>query len=528
MFADLQQRLVNLLTTPSSRQRRRQADRQGRRRHRQGLAAESLEPRTVLAAMATGFDPATNPAAGDANLDGQVDIFDIVSVTAAGAYGSGAAAGWSAGDFNGDAVADVFDMVGVSSAGFYGRGRYVADPMPHDPDPADPHAGHPGGDHSMPPMDTVYTDLASFGMSEGSDHTHLHELEGGRTPITTEALVALNGLRDFLGLSPVDLETVGRWAFANELTNNAQAWGNDLSGVGLYYSMQGAKVGWIRDVAFDPQILADIQRTARLGGAADALAMVETFGHEGFRDYLATAGLETVFVNTLKMEPHYAGWMHDRCHGWLDIDGVAIAHDLNHLTVLSHDQTRPFMNDTFDWPQWPALEVSHDRVIDYFQSMVTLGDPLGGNISGPPGSEPAPVDPVSPPVDPPPTAELPPAPTPAPIPEAGSPVLADLSGDIWWGGLTVNLALTNTSGELLENWTYSFVTPHEITESVWGLEVVAAEDLGDGLTRYTIRGADYGAVIQPAATLTVGFTALQGIDLGTAGALTAADVLVTV
>jgi hypothetical protein len=35
-------------------------------------------------------------------------------------------------------------------------------------------------------------------------------------------------------------------------------------------------------------------------------------------------------------------------------------------------------------------------------------------------------------------------------------------------------------------------------------------------------------VIQPGATMTVGFTALQGIDLGTAGALTAADVLVTV
>jgi hypothetical protein len=118
---------------------------------------------------------------------------------------------------------------------------------------------------------------------------------------------------------------------------------------------------------------------------------------------------------------------------------------------------------------------------------------------------------VSPPVDPPPPAELRPAPTSAPTPEASSPVLVDLSGDIWWGGLTVNLALTNAGGEPLENWTYNFLDAHEITESVWGLEVAAVEDLGDGLTLYTIRGAGYGAVIQPGGMLTVGFTALQGL-----------------
>lgn len=228
-----------------------------------------------------------------------------------------------------------------------------------------------------------FVDLAAFGRSAGSDHTHLADLEGGRTPITTEALVAYNGLRRFLGLEEATLETVGRWAFANRLTNNATPSGQDLSGVGLYYAMQGAKVGWIRDAAFDPQILADIQRTARLGSAADVLSTVRRVGHVGFADFLVARGLVGTFVNTLKMEPHYAGWMHDRCHGWLSIDGVAIAHDLNHLTVLSHDQTRPFMNDTFDWPQWPALAVSQARVIEYFQSMVVLGDPLGRNLVAP-------------------------------------------------------------------------------------------------------------------------------------------------
>nr|MCH9760645.1 cellulase family glycosylhydrolase [Actinomycetes bacterium] len=39
------------------------------------------------------------------------------------------------------------------------------------------------------------------------------------------------------------------------------------------------------------------------------------------------------------------------------------------------------MNDTFDWPQWPALDVSHSGVLEYFQSMVALGDPLGSNLN---------------------------------------------------------------------------------------------------------------------------------------------------
>ncbi len=251
------------------------------------------------------------------------------------------------------------------------------DPAPT-PDPVE------GPADSIPPSTPSgdYVDLMSWGMFHGSsDHTEHDELMGGRTPITTEALEAYNGLRAFLGLSAVGVEEVGQWAFANNLTNNSEAWGNDVKGVGLWYAMQGAKAGWIRDDAFDPQIMADIQRTARLGSATDVIAMFREFGHDGFADYLAQYELEEVFINTLKMEPHYAGWMHGRTHGWRSIEGVAIAHDVNHLTVLSHDQTQPFMNDTFDWPQWPALEVSHSGVIKYFQSMVALGNPVGQNLS---------------------------------------------------------------------------------------------------------------------------------------------------
>ena len=245
--------------------------------------------------------------------------------------------------------------------------------------------GTTGSTTPMPPgkpaTQETYVDIMSFGMFHGSSHTGTDALAGGRTAITTEALVAYNNLRSFSGLAPATLEDVGKWAFARSLTNNPQPWGKELQGVGLYYAMQGAKVGWIADDKYNPQIVADIERTARLGSADAVMAMVAKYGHAGFARYLVDNGYVAAFVDTLKMEPHYGGWMHDRANGRLVIEGTATAHDLNHLTVLSHDQTKPFMNDTWDWPQWPALTVSNARVIEYFQSMVTLGDPRGRNLS---------------------------------------------------------------------------------------------------------------------------------------------------
>ena len=120
-----------------------------------------------------------------------------------------------------------------------------------------------GGDYVEDP-DSPYMDLAVWGKFHGSNNnSRLYEMIDGRTPITTEAMDAYNNLRSFLDLSALDYEQVGQWAFSKQLTNNDQWWGNDLKGVGLYYAMQGAKVGWITDEDYDPQFLADIQRTAR-------------------------------------------------------------------------------------------------------------------------------------------------------------------------------------------------------------------------------------------------------------------------
>ena len=223
----------------------------------------------------------------------------------------------------------------------------------HDDMPMDDHDGH---DHMAPPASSgEFIDITTWGtFHDSNNNSHNHELVGGRTAITTEAMDAYNNLRAFLGLSALTIDDVGEWAFAEQLTNNAQPYGNDIKSVGLWYAMQGAKVGWIAQDKYDPQILADIQRTARLGDPADVMTMVREFGISGYADYLEQYGIADTFISTLKMEPHYGGVMHGRTHGYLSIEGVAINHDVNHLTVLSWDQTQPFMNDTFDWPQWPA------------------------------------------------------------------------------------------------------------------------------------------------------------------------------
>ena len=266
----------------------------------------------------------------------------------------------------------------------------------HDDMPMDDHDGH---DHMAPPASSgEFIDITAYGtFHDSNNNSHNHELVGGRTAITTEAMDAYNNLRAFLGLSASTIDDVGEWAFAEQLTNNADPYGNDIQSVGLYYAMQGAKVGWIAQDKYDPQILADIQRTARLGDPADVMSMVREFGISGYADYLEQYGVADTFISTLKMEPHYGGVMHGRTHGYLSIEGVAINHDVNHLTVLSWDQSQPFMNDTFDWPQWPALDVSNSGVMEYYQSMVVLGDPVGLNmesVSAPVAPPVVPMDPV--------------------------------------------------------------------------------------------------------------------------------------
>ena len=378
------------------------------------------------------------------------------------------------------------------------------------------HEMHDG--HSMQPTSNGgFTDINTWGSFHGSNHNSEHnELVGGRTAITTEALLAYNGLRDFAGLAPTSIETVGSWAFENGLTNNSQPGGNDLQGVGLWFAMQGAKVGWISDASYNPQILADIQRTARLGSSGEVMQMVEQFGHEGFADYLTTNQLEEHFINTLKMEPHYGGWMHGRTHGFRDIEGVAIAHDIHHLTVLGWDQNEPFMNDTFDWPQWPALDVSDSTVINYYQGIVELGDPLSENLEN--LSESAST------ID---SGDAEPSPSPSlsdpgavqSDPLTGSPLEVQVSGDLWEGGFTASMNVTNQSNQSLDDWGVSFISAHQFYGESWGVDI-STQELGDGLYRYELTGADWAQSLAAGQAMTVGFNALSAEDLSRDASLT--------
>jgi autotransporter-associated beta strand protein len=92
-------------------------------------------------------------APGDTNLNGQVDVFDLVGVNSSGRYGTGQAAVWSQGDFNYDGVTNVFDLVGINTAGAYGQGNYL---------PASPSAA--GGVAAVPEPTSwllTFTGLAS-------------------------------------------------------------------------------------------------------------------------------------------------------------------------------------------------------------------------------------------------------------------------------------------------------------------------------------------------------------------------------
>jgi len=63
-------------------------------------------------------------APGDTDLNGQVNVFDLIGIDSAGKFGNGQAAAWSEGDFNYDGVANVFDLIGIDSSGAYGTGPY--------------------------------------------------------------------------------------------------------------------------------------------------------------------------------------------------------------------------------------------------------------------------------------------------------------------------------------------------------------------------------------------------------------------
>ncbi len=90
-------------------------------------AAASPQSRAVgYTVAADGTAVMAYAAVGDVNLNGQVDVFDLVGINSGGRYNSGVVADWSTGDTNYDGVTNVFDLVSVNSAGTYNAGSYLA------------------------------------------------------------------------------------------------------------------------------------------------------------------------------------------------------------------------------------------------------------------------------------------------------------------------------------------------------------------------------------------------------------------
>lgn len=76
-------------------------------------------------ASADGSVTVAYSAPGDTNIDGEVNVFDLVGVNSSGTYGKGNASVWSQGDFDYNGVTNVFDLVLTNGAGVYGRGSYL-------------------------------------------------------------------------------------------------------------------------------------------------------------------------------------------------------------------------------------------------------------------------------------------------------------------------------------------------------------------------------------------------------------------
>ena len=162
--------------------------------------------------------------------------------------------------------------------------------------------------------------------------------------------------------------------------------------------------------------------------------------------------------------------------------------------------------------------MNDNRVINYFQSMVALEDPLEGNLDNlgtSVAATPIPT-PTQPAISSPDELASEGATEPT-IPassthssDAITGVEVDVRGQLWWGGLTASLAVTNTSDQALENWGVEFISDHRFSGEAWGVNVSSERHEGGGY-RYEISGADWGQSIAPGQTIDVGFNALTGI-----------------
>jgi hypothetical protein len=87
------------------------------------LAAASGSTRAVGYTVAgDGSVRVAFAAPGDTNLDGFVDLIDLLAILGAGGYEQPIASVWAEGDFNYDGVTDLLDLLGILGSGTYDQG----------------------------------------------------------------------------------------------------------------------------------------------------------------------------------------------------------------------------------------------------------------------------------------------------------------------------------------------------------------------------------------------------------------------
>jgi len=75
-------------------------------------------------------------APGDTNLDGMIDVLDLVGLLSAKTFDSGEAATWAQGDFNYDGSYDVLDLTELVACGLFDSGDYLSEPSGMDSEAA--------------------------------------------------------------------------------------------------------------------------------------------------------------------------------------------------------------------------------------------------------------------------------------------------------------------------------------------------------------------------------------------------------
>ena len=93
-----------------------------------GILSRDAVPGRLIVGYLTAADGSAVvglAAPGDTDLDGQVNVFDLITIDGSGTYGGGQAAVWSEGDFTDDGLTNVFDLVAIDGAGSYGAGAYL-------------------------------------------------------------------------------------------------------------------------------------------------------------------------------------------------------------------------------------------------------------------------------------------------------------------------------------------------------------------------------------------------------------------